>query len=387
MTTNPPEGYASDDFLEQILSIPSYAGLAGADGTNSSETTSLSDAVSHLGPAAAASLHHPPPMFPLSLSLDNGRDAVNDNGAYAVKPKIVNLVKDGAAILFASVLRELFGVSVCARINLPSALCWPKLGISFSWHNCLHVNQLNVGVDRAVLLSVSESFFWFVVAVKGCWEREAVNNNMGSLYPAFDHLQTHGLRHPAPQVQQAFQGQPTPSTAVTLPQPPGIRPRVRARRGQATDPHSIAERLRRERISERIKALQELVPSCNKTDRAAMLDEILDYVKFLRLQVKVLSMSRLGGAGAVAQLVADIPLQAVEDETGEISNQHVWEKWSNEETEREVAKLMEEDVGAAMQYLQSKSLCIMPISLASLIYPSNQSDDSTLVKPEPPAPS
>jgi hypothetical protein len=70
-----------------------------------------------------------------------------------------------------------------------------------------------------------------------------------------------------------------------------------------------------------------------------MLDEILDYVKFLRLQVKVfffkknctlsvvykiyfvpcltciivlqfkvLSMSRLGGAGAVAQLVADIPL-------------------------------------------------------------------------------
>ncbi|KAL0321818.1 UNVERIFIED_CONTAM: Transcription factor UNE12 [Sesamum calycinum] len=305
MTTNPPEGYASDDFLEQILSIPSYAGLAGADGTNSSETTSLSDTVSHLGPAAAAaSLHHPPPMFPLSLSLDNGRDGVNDNGAYAVKP-----------------------------------------------------------------------------------EREAVNNNMGSLYPAFDHLQTHGLRHPAPQVQQAFQGQPTPSTAVTLPQPPGIRPRVRARRGQATDPHSIAERLRRERISERIKALQELVPSCNKTDRAAMLDEILDYVKFLRLQVKVLSMSRLGGAGAVAQLVADIPLQAVEDETGEISNHAVWEKWSNEETEREVAKLMEEDVGAAMQYLQSKSLCIMPISLASLIYPSNQSDDSTLVKPEPSAPS
>jgi len=45
-----------------------------------------------------------------------------------------------------------------------------------------------------------------------------------------------------------------------------------------------------------------------QTDRAAMLDEILDYVKFLRLQVKVLSMSRLGGAGAVAQLVSDIPL-------------------------------------------------------------------------------
>lgn len=29
-----------------------------------------------------------------------------------------------------------------------------------------------------------------------------------------------------------------------------------------------------------------------------MLDEIIEYVRFLQLQVKVLSMSRLGGAGA-----------------------------------------------------------------------------------------
>lgn len=48
---------------------------------------------------------------------------------------------------------------------------------------------------------------------------------------------------------------------------------------------------------------------------------------------------------------------------------------------------MEEDVGAAMQYLQSKSLCIMPISLAALIYPTQQPDDPTIVKPEPAAPS
>lgn len=42
---------------------------------------------------------------------------------------------------------------------------------------------------------------------------------------------------------QPFQGQPTTSTTVTVPHPPVIRPRVRARRGQATDPHSIAERV------------------------------------------------------------------------------------------------------------------------------------------------
>ncbi|XP_062183826.1 transcription factor bHLH62-like isoform X2 [Phragmites australis] len=39
---------------------------------------------------------------------------------------------------------------------------------------------------------------------------------------------------------------------------------VRARRGQATDSHSLAERVRRERISERMKMLQSLVPGCNK---------------------------------------------------------------------------------------------------------------------------
>ncbi|GJN37167.1 hypothetical protein PR202_gb26093 [Eleusine coracana subsp. coracana] len=39
---------------------------------------------------------------------------------------------------------------------------------------------------------------------------------------------------------------------------------VRARRGQATDSHSLAERVRREKISERMKLLQSLVPGCNK---------------------------------------------------------------------------------------------------------------------------
>ncbi|KAB2056909.1 hypothetical protein ERO13_A11G127200v2 [Gossypium hirsutum] len=190
-------------------------------------------------------------------------------------------------------------------------------------------------------------------------------------------------------VKNVFHGQPVPATVAAGPHPPPMRPRVRARRGQATDPHSIAERLRRERIAERIRALQELVPSVNKTDRAAMLDEIVDYVKFLRLQVKVLSMSRLGAAGAVAPLVTDLPLSSVEqDESGEGGrSQPAWEKWSNDGTERQVAKLMEEDVGAAMQFLQSKALCVMPISLATAIYHTQSPDTSSVVKPETNPPS
>lgn len=155
------------------------------------------------------------------------------------------------------------------------------------------------------------------------------------------------------------------------------RQRVRARRGQATDPHSIAERLRRERIAERMKSLQELVPNANKTDKASMLDEIIDYVKFLQLQVKVLSMSRLGGAAAVAPLVADISTEGGRDgvqgggngAAGRSSNGTA--SSSNNDTmtvaENQVVKLMEKDMGSAMQYLQGKGLCLMPISLATAI--------------------
>ncbi|KAH7424932.1 hypothetical protein KP509_11G032200 [Ceratopteris richardii] len=66
---------------------------------------------------------------------------------------------------------------------------------------------------------------------------------------------------------------------------------VRARRGQATDSHSLAERVRREKISERMKYLQDLVPSCIKvTGKAMMLDEIINYVQSLQRQVEFLSM-------------------------------------------------------------------------------------------------
>ncbi|CAN8268657.1 unnamed protein product [Cochlearia groenlandica] len=66
---------------------------------------------------------------------------------------------------------------------------------------------------------------------------------------------------------------------------------VRARRGQATDSHSLAERARREKISERMTLLQDLVPGCNRiTGKAVMLDEIINYVQSLQRQVEFLSM-------------------------------------------------------------------------------------------------
>lgn len=74
-------------------------------------------------------------------------------------------------------------------------------------------------------------------------------------------------------------------------EPPKDYVHVRARRGQATDSHSLAERVRREKISQRMKFLQDLVPGCSKVvGKALMLDEIINYVQSLQQQVEFLSM-------------------------------------------------------------------------------------------------
>ncbi|KAJ9548943.1 hypothetical protein OSB04_021486 [Centaurea solstitialis] len=75
----------------------------------------------------------------------------------------------------------------------------------------------------------------------------------------------------------------------------GDKPRevvhVRARRGEATDSHSLAERLRREKINEKLRSLQELVPGCYKTmGMSVMLDVTINYIRSLQNQIEFLSM-------------------------------------------------------------------------------------------------
>ncbi|XP_044428557.1 transcription factor bHLH48, partial [Triticum aestivum] len=66
---------------------------------------------------------------------------------------------------------------------------------------------------------------------------------------------------------------------------------VRARRGQATDSHSLAERARREKINARMELLKELVPGCSKVSGTALvLEEIINHVQSLQRQVEYLSM-------------------------------------------------------------------------------------------------
>ncbi|XP_022158073.1 transcription factor BHLH094 isoform X2 [Momordica charantia] len=92
------------------------------------------------------------------------------------------------------------------------------------------------------------------------------------------------------------EAEPRSGKAEQNSQPPPEQPKqdyihVRARRGQATDSHSLAERARREKISERMKILQDLVPGCNKViGKALVLDEIINYIQSLQRQVEFLSM-------------------------------------------------------------------------------------------------
>ncbi|OAY81541.1 Transcription factor bHLH83 [Ananas comosus] len=69
----------------------------------------------------------------------------------------------------------------------------------------------------------------------------------------------------------------------------GINRNTKTKPTPPKDPQSVAAKVRRERISERLKILQDLVPNGTKVDLVTMLEKAINYVKFLQLQVKVLS--------------------------------------------------------------------------------------------------
>ncbi|XP_006849343.2 transcription factor bHLH139 [Amborella trichopoda] len=87
-----------------------------------------------------------------------------------------------------------------------------------------------------------------------------------------------------------------------------INGKTRAGRGSATDPQSLYARKRRERINERLRILQNLVPNGTKVDISTMLEEAVQYVKFLQLQIKLLSSDDLWMYAPIAYNGMDLGL-------------------------------------------------------------------------------
>ncbi|KAL3514471.1 hypothetical protein ACH5RR_027188 [Cinchona calisaya] len=63
-----------------------------------------------------------------------------------------------------------------------------------------------------------------------------------------------------------------------------------SKRSRSAEVHNMSEKRRRSRINEKLKALQKLIPNSNKTDKASMLDEAIEYLKQLQLQVQMLTV-------------------------------------------------------------------------------------------------
>ncbi|KAK1313373.1 hypothetical protein QJS10_CPA06g01385 [Acorus calamus] len=76
-------------------------------------------------------------------------------------------------------------------------------------------------------------------------------------------------------------------------QPDTVTCKIRAKRGCATHPRSIAERERRTRISEKLRKLQELVPNMDKqTNTADMLDLAVQHIRSLQTKLQKLNEER-----------------------------------------------------------------------------------------------
>ncbi|KAJ7972819.1 Transcription factor bHLH69 [Quillaja saponaria] len=116
---------------------------------------------------------------------------------------------------------------------------------------------------------------------------------------------------------------------------------------------SIAtDRQRRERISEKLNALHELLPHPAEGGQASVVDDIIDHVKHLQLQIKELSQRKLGGESTAIPLV-------FREGYGHYINQQM----SSEPLEEMMAKLLEEHPMTAAQLLETKGLFLLPIAL------------------------
>ncbi|KAL8482797.1 hypothetical protein ACS0TY_025723 [Phlomoides rotata] len=111
----------------------------------------------------------------------------------------------------------------------------------------------------------------------------------------------------------------------------------------------LSSKEKKEKVSERISALQQLVSPYGKTDTASVLLEAMEYINFLHEQVKVLS---------APYLYSSAPTIRVHPHQGE---------------------------GEEARSLKAKGLCLVPISFTVGVASSNGADIWAPIKTGPPS--
>ncbi|KAM0954208.1 putative transcription factor bHLH family [Dioscorea sansibarensis] len=117
---------------------------------------------------------------------------------------------------------------------------------------------------------------------------------------------------------------------------------------------ALRDKLRRAKISEAIKAFENSMPFSEKRCQGSVLDDVIDYVKFLKLQVKLLSQNRLGGEAT--------PFPFVQLEG--YGHYLLHPEMPSEPLEEVMGQMLEMNMQAANELLESKGLTILPCDLA-----------------------
>ncbi|EOA18458.1 hypothetical protein CARUB_v10007002mg, partial [Capsella rubella] len=92
---------------------------------------------------------------------------------------------------------------------------------------------------------------------------------------------------------------------------------VTRKKSRAAEMHNLSERRRREKINEKMKTLQELIPGCSKKDKASTLEFVIEYVKSLQMQVQMMSMGQgtmppMMNAGNVQPLMPNMAMRMMD---------------------------------------------------------------------------
>ncbi|XP_025679520.1 uncharacterized protein [Arachis hypogaea] len=61
------------------------------------------------------------------------------------------------------------------------------------------------------------------------------------------------------------------------------------RRSRNAETHNLYER-RRDKINKKLRVLKDLIPNCNKVDKASLLDDAIEYLKALKLHLQIMTM-------------------------------------------------------------------------------------------------